>query len=315
MLSYEELCRHPNVFPALTGLKRAEFDSLLPRFTQAEAEQRGRSSHTRQGNKPRERSPGAGRPHDNTDADRLLMALLWLRIYPTYEVLGFFFELHKRNAQLNVRNVLEVLDSLSDFPFDRPSKDRKKLRSAAEVMAAFPDVRFLIDAKEQRINKPQGEEQQKPYYSGKKEAHTIKTQLVVNPRGQIELVSASVPGATHDLTLLRGSGVLERLGEGEGAMMDKGYVGVDKEYPDIPVVMPFKKPRGGELSDFQKDYNRRVAKERIVVEHTIAQVNRFTVLRQVFRGKQRQRHRQVIAVVAKLVNERLAVTPLKTHAA
>jgi hypothetical protein len=314
MLSYEEMCRHPNVFPALTGLKRSEFDALLPRFVQAEADLRGRSCHTRDG-KPRERSVGAGRPHDNSDADRLLMALMWLRIYPTYEVLGFFFDLHKRNAQLGVRWVLEVLDSLGDFPFDRPGDDRKKMRSPAEVMAAFPDVRFIIDAKEQRINKPAGEEKQKPYYSGKKKTHTIKTQFVVNPRGQIELVSGSVPGSTHDLTLLRGSGVLERLGEGAGAMMDKGYVGVDKHYPDVPLVLPYKKPRGGELSDFQKDYNRRVAKDRIVVEHTIAQVNRFTVLRQVFRGKQRERHSKVISVVAKLVNERLAVTPLKTHAA
>src|SRR5215204_7247585 len=193
MLSYEELCRHPNVFPALTGLKRAEFDALLPRFVQAQADRRARSTHTRRDNEPRSRSPGAGRPHDNSDADRLLTALMWLRVYPTYGVLGFFFDLHKRNAQLGVRAVLEVLDSLSDFPFDRPGKDRKKLRSAAEVMAAFPDVRFLIDAKEQRINKPAGEEKQKPYYSGKKKAHTIKTQFVVNPRGQIELVSRSVP--------------------------------------------------------------------------------------------------------------------------
>jgi hypothetical protein len=314
MLSYEELCRHPNVFPALTGLKRAEFDALLPRFVQAEADRRAGSSHTFAG-KPRERSAGAGRPHDNSAADRLLMPLMWLRIYPTYEVLGFFFDLHKRNAQLGVRSALEVLDSLSDFPFDRPGGDRKKMRSPAEVMAAFPDVRFIIDAKEQRINKPAGEEAQKPYYSGKKKTHTIKTQFVVNPRGQIEVVSGSVPGSTHDLTVLRSSDVLARLKDKEGAMLDKGYGGVDKDYPDIPLVLPVKKPRGGELSDEQRDYNRRVAKERIVVEHTIAQVNRFTVLRQVFRGKQRERHTKVIQVVAKVVNERLAVTPLKTHAA
>ena len=126
------------------------------------------------------------------------MTLLWLRVYPTYEVLGFFFGLHKRNAQLNILAALTVLDALSDFPFDRPGPDKKKARTAAEVMAAFPAVRVLIDAKEQRINKPQGEERQKPYYSGKKKTHTIKTQVVVNTRGQIEAISASnsfsVPG-------------------------------------------------------------------------------------------------------------------------
>jgi hypothetical protein len=315
MLSYEELCRHPAAFPSLTGMTRAEFDELLSRFRQAEADLRANSDSTRRDGKPRRRAPGAGHPYTHGAADRLLMALLWLRVYPTYEVLGFFFGLHKRNAQLNVLAALEVLDSLSDFPFDRPGPDRKKARSAAEVMAAFPAVRVIIDAKEQRINKPQGEERQKPYYSGKKKAHTIKTQVVVNTRGQIEAISESVPGSTHDLTLLVGSGVLGGLGEGEAAMTDKGYVGVDKHYPDVEVVIPYKKPRGGELSEQQKDFNGEVSRHRIVVEHTMAQLNRFTVLRQVFRAKRRGRHSQVTRVVAKLVNRRLAVTPLKTHAA
>jgi hypothetical protein len=315
MLSYEELCRHPAAFPSLTGMKRGEFDELLARFRQAEADLRASSQTTRRGGRPRERAAGAGRRYGRGAADRLLMALVWLRVYPTYEVLGFFFALHKRNAQLNVLAALEVLDSLSDFPFGRPGPDRKKARSAAEVMAAFPQVRVIIDAKEQRINKPRGEERQRPYYSGKKKAHTIKTQVVVDTRGRIEAVSESAPGSTHDLTLLVKSGVLGGLGEGEGAMTDKGYVGADKHCPDVPLVIPYRKPRGGELSDEQRAFNREVSRHRIVVEHAMAQLNRFTVLRQVFRGKKRERHSRVTRVVAKVVNRRLAVTPLKTHAA
>jgi hypothetical protein len=65
------------------------------------------------------------------------MALVWLRVYPTYAVLGFFFGLHERNAQLDVRAALVALDSLDDFPFDRPTRERPKMRSAAEVMAAW----------------------------------------------------------------------------------------------------------------------------------------------------------------------------------
>ena len=47
----------------------------------------------------------------------------------------------------------------------------------------------------------------------------------------------------------------------------------------------------------------------------MAQRNRFTVLRQVFRGRRRSRHGQVIRGAAKLVNRRLRVKPLKTYAA
>lgn len=315
MISYDELCRHPAAFPSLTGMTRVEFDTLADQFAHAEAQLKAASRTTRRG-LPRTNAPGAGHPHRHAACGRLLIALLWLRTYPTYEVLGLFFGLHKRNAQLNVRSALEVLDALDDFPRDRPPADRPKLRSPAEVMAAFPQVRVVIDGKEQRCHRPQGNEPQKPYYSGKKKCHTLKNQVVVDPCGRIETVSDSVPGgAHHDITLLRGSGVMEGLEDGEGAMLDKGYVGIDKDYPDIPIVIPFKAARNRPLTEPQKVYNRLVSSYRIVVEHTMAQLNRFTVLAQVFRGKKRERHSDVFRVVAKVLNRRLQVTPLKCYAA
>jgi hypothetical protein len=315
MFAYDTLIRYPSAFRSLTGMTRNEFDNLLVAFRAAQGRQQRDSQTTRRG-QPRRRAAGAGHPHRHDDCHRLLLALVWLRVYPTYELLGFFFGLHKRNAQLNVRAVLAALDTIDDFPFDRPGRARKKLRSADEVMAAFPQVRVLIDSKEQRVNRPTGSDAQKPYYSGKKKAHTVKIQVVVDPCGRIEAVGASLPGgANHDLPLLCGSGILEQLAEGEAAMVDKGYVGVKNYYPDVPIVIPFKAGRNHPLTEEQKAYNREVARYRIVVEHTMAQLNRFTVLRQVFRGQQRGRHSQVTRVVAKLVNRRLSVKPLKTYAA
>jgi IS5 family transposase len=315
MFAYEALSRYPSAFRSLTGMTPDEFGNLLAAFVAAQARRRRHSRTTRRG-QPRRRAAGAGHPHRHDDRHRLLMALVWLRVYPTYELLGFFFGLHKRNAQLNVRDALAVLDTTDDFPFDRPGRDRKKLGSLAEVMAAFPEARVIIDSKEQRVNRPRGYQAQKPYYSGKKKAHTVKAQVVVDPCGRIESVSDSVPGgANHDLPLLCGSGVLEQLAAGEGAMVDKGYVGLKNYYPGVPVIIPFKASRGHPLTAEQEAYNREVARCRIVVEHTMAQLNRFTVLRQVFRGQQRGRHGQVIRVVAKLVNRRLRVKPLKTYAA
>jgi hypothetical protein len=293
----------------------AEFEPLLTAFREAQDRLLQSRDTTRRG-QPRRRAAGAGHPYRHDDRHRLLLALVWLRVYPTYELLGFFFGLHKRNAQLNVRAVLDVLGTLDGSPFDGPHSGRKPLRSAAEIMTAFPEVRVLIDGKEQRVNRPTGYEAQKPYYSGKKKAHTVKTQIVGDPCGRIEGVSDSVAGgATRDLPLLCGSGVLEQLAPGEAAMVDKGHVGVANYFPDVPVVIPFKACRSQPLTEEQQAYNRKVARYRIVVEHTMAQLNRFTVLRQVFRGQQRWRHGQVIHVVAQGVNRRLLVKPLKTDAA
>jgi hypothetical protein len=295
-----------------------EFEALLTAFRAALDRLRSQTHTTRRG-RPRQRTIGAGHPFRHDDRHRLLMALVWLRVYPTYELLGFFFTLHKRNAQLNVRAVLDVLDTLDDFPFDRPGRDRRKLSTVSQVMEAFPSVRLVLDAKEQRVQRPHGAfDTQKPYYSGKKKTHTLKNQFGVGPDGLIESISASVPGgATHDVTLLRQTGVLDRLAEGEGAMLDKGYVGIDKGYPTVPLVIPFKARRNQPLTDEQKAFNRVVARYRIVVEHALAQLDRFTVLRQVFRGRSWRHgtaHSQVVRVVARLVNRRIAVCPLKTYA-
>jgi hypothetical protein len=222
MVAHESLVRYPSAFRSLTGMTPAEFARLLTAFLTAGDRLRDASRTTRRG-QPRRRAAGAGHPHRHDGRHRLLMALVWLRVYPTYELLGFFFGLHKRNAQLNVRDALAVLDTIDDFPFDRPGRDRKKLSALTDVMAAFPEVRVIIDRKEQRVHRPRGDDAQKPYYSGKKKAHTVKTPVVVDPCGRIEAVSDSVPGgANHDLPLLCGSGVLEQLAPGEAAMVDKG---------------------------------------------------------------------------------------------
>jgi hypothetical protein len=318
MFDYERLSRCPSAFRSLTGLNPTEFEALLIDFQAAHDRHRRQRTTTTRQPRPRRRAAGAGHPFRHDARHRLLMALVWLRVYPTYELLGFFFGLHKRNAQLNVRAVLAVLDTLGDFPFDRPAADRQPLTSAADVMTAFPEVRLVIDGKEQRVHKPQESfAAQKPYYSGKKKAHTLKSQIAVRPNGLIESVSASVPGSVHDLTLLRDTDLLGRLLPGEGVMVDKGYVGLAKDYAAVPIVIPFKAAKSRPLTEEQQAFNRSVAQQRIVVEHTMAQLNRYTVLRQVFRGRWQQHpiaHSQMVRVVARLVNRRMRVCPLKTYA-
>lgn len=317
MLRYEALARHPRAFRSLTGFAPAAFDALFADFTAA-ADRRARASRTTRRGGPRRRAAGAGRRHALGPRTRLLLGLVWLRAYPTYALLGALFGLDEGNALRNARDVVAVLASLGDFPFDRPDHDpdRHKVSSLVEVMDAFPGIRLVIDTKEQRCHRPGGDfAAQKPYYSMKKKAHTLKVQIAVRPDGRVESVGDAVPGGSkHDKTVLRESGLLDRLAPGEGAMMDKAYATLRAEYPGRPLVTPEPARRNHPLTDHQKVANRFIARYRIVVEHTIAQLNTYTALRQVWRGD-RGGHPGVVRAVAGLVNRRIDATPLKRYAA
>src|SRR5947208_1113301 len=80
-----------------------------------------------------------------------------------------------------------------------------------------------------RLRRAAGWEDQKPFYSGKKKRHTLKSQVVVTPGGRIASVSKTAPGRTHDLTVLRHTRVLGNLPAEAGVMTDKGYVGVEAD--------------------------------------------------------------------------------------
>src|SRR5512135_731434 len=312
MLTYQALCPVPVIFPALTGLTHDEFDRLVADFTAARDRLRASSAQTKRGT-PRQRAAGAGAPPAHDPPTRLLIALVWLRIYPTSELLGWLFGLEKSNAWEAVQDALAVLETLADFPFERPASERKKLATKQAVFDAFPQVAVIIDAKEQPFRRPQGWEQQKPFYSGKKKRHTVKNQLVCRPDGRLGAVSQTVPGSTHDLTVLRGDGLLDRLDPDEGAMGDKAYTGPQADRPEVPVIVPAKATRGHPLSAEQTAANRVISGCRVVIEHVMAQLNRFQVLRQVFRSVF-GRHTRVIRVVAALVDRRIAAVPLKTYA-
>jgi len=312
MLTYRALCQVPEIFPALTGLTRDEFDRLVLDFTTARARLRASSERTKRG-APRQRAAGAGAPPAHDPPTRLLIAVAWLRIYPTYELLGWLFGLEKSNAWEAVQDALAVLEALADFPFERPAAERKKLATKQAVLEAFPQVAVIIDGKEQPFRRPQGWEQQKPFYSGKKKRHTVKNQIVCRPDGRIGAVSRTAPGSTHDLTVLRGDGLLERLDADEGAMGDKAYAGAQGDRPEVPLIVPAKATRGHPLTEEQKAANRVISRFRVVIEHVNAQLNRFQVLKQVFRGAF-GRHTRVIRVVAALVDRRVAAVPLKSYA-
>jgi transposase len=102
--------------------------------------------------------------------------------------------------------------------------------------------------------------------------------------------------------------VADRLESDEAMMGDKGYQGIQHAHPS---VLPHKKPKGGELTDEQKAFNRRLSKARVVVENTICQIKTFRVMADRYRHPRDSRN-DVFNIVAALVNRRIQRRPLRT---
>ena len=305
MTIYDKLRRRPAAFRSLTGLSVEEFDVLYDEL----AAKIDSYDESRLQRRARKRALGAGGQYQHDARNRLLMAMIWLRTYPTYEVLGFLFDLHKSNIGRNLETLLAVLrDALGD-EIEWPDKTRRQ-RKMADFMQDFPDVAAIVDATEQPTQRPQDQEHQKAPYSGKKKRHTLKTQLVVGPDGELMDVSDTVPGAQHDKTLYDESGVGDYLDEDEAMMGDAGYQGIQHEHP---AVLPYKKPKGEELTKEQKEHNRRLSRIRVVIENTIAQIKTFRVMAEVYRHA-RENYNDTFRIVAVLVNRRIQRRPLRRSA-
>jgi hypothetical protein len=298
IMRYHALIRHPVVFLKMTGLHVPEFDDLvrdvLPAFLAAEEQRLQRPD--------RQREVGGGRSAELDGRNQLLLTVVWLRQYPTHEVLGYLFGVSDSTVSRVINRLLPLLEQAGRDTMRLPDPGRKRRRSLNELLTDTPELAVVIDSFEQKVQRPKAADERDDWYSYKKRSHTLKTQLAVDEEtGRIVDLAASVKGRTHDLTLLKQSRLLQRLPDGIGALGDLGYQGIRDLHP--LAACPRKKPWGKDKPRPPEDiaYNRAFSQRRIVVENTINRLRRYQALAQPDR-QHRQQHTARVCAVAGLVN-------------
>lgn len=296
ILRREHLGRFPAVFRSMTGLTVAAFDALLPELRAAFAADRRR----RLDRPGRRRAVGGGDDFDLDPAEQFLLTVVWLRQYPTQEVLGYLFGVSDSTALRAVRRCLPVLEQSGKDTRRLPDPGRGRRKALPALLRDTPQLAVVIDTFEQKVQRPQ--RRQRAYYSGKKKAHTLKSQVAVDEEtGRVVDVAESAPGPRADVEVLKRSGVLRRLPRGLGALGDLAYVGIAGLHPEGLGAAPRRKPRGKPRPDEDRRYNRAFARRRIVVEHAIGRLRRYQALSQADRHHRRG-HTARVRAVAGLVN-------------
>lgn len=155
--------------------------------------------------------------------------MVWLKRYPTHEVLGYLFGVSDSTAGRYIKRLLPVLEASGQAGMKKAGQRGKGLE---ELLEETPGLTVLIDSFEQRVQRPRSRTEADEYYSGKKKQHTLKTQVAVDEQtGEIIDISVSVKGPTADLTLLKESKLLDELPPEAEMMADLGYQGIQTLHP------------------------------------------------------------------------------------
>jgi hypothetical protein len=124
--------------------------------------------------------------------------------------------------------------------------------------------------------------------------------LVVSGKTKRILCIAHDKGKTHDFKVFKKSKL--PLNEKTRAKLDSGYQGVQQVHRNSEI--PTKSSKNKPLTDKDKAANRKLAKERVVVEHVIGSIKVFKILSERYRNR-RTNHTQRVKLICGIYNYQL----------
>ena len=191
--------------------------------------------------KDMKRDIGAGRPFKLDVKDRFLMLLVYYRLYITYTLAGFLFDLDQSNICRDIQKIESLIRQCLPIP-QKIYNITKRLRTVDEIEHYFPGFLVFIDSTEQQLPRPKNKRKRKAYYySGKKKKHTVKIQIMVNNHGIIIHKTGHKKGRRHDYDIYKENRPVTP--NKVVNVVDLGYLGIEKDYSEQLSSLPYKKKR------------------------------------------------------------------------
>lgn len=130
---------------------------------------------------------------------------------------------------------------------------------------------------------------------------------IVTPLKVIKYLSRVYFGKKHDFSLLKSEfPPCEAWFKKFNIKVDLGYVGIAKHYQCDSLSIPHKKSKNHPLTEEQKEANRKLASERIVIENSFAGLKRYRILSDRLRIHDLDFYDEILGVCAGLWNFYLA---------
>jgi len=298
----ERIISNKRLTSAVLGVTPDEFQTLLPDFSAGLFEDR----EERYLELDRKRKPGGGKKGVlRTDAEKLFFILFYHKVYPTYDVLSLFYDCARSVPFKRQKQLSEILEKVLGKKLVLP---KRQIRSTDEFFQAFPEAKEVFaDGTERPIQRPKDKEKQKQNYSGKKKRHTRKNLVLTDKKKRVGFLSKTIEGKKHDFAILKEDVPPDVLPKDILKYLDLGFLGFEKEYPGSSVSMPKKKPIRKELTEEEKEANKKISSVRVLVENALAGVKRLRIVSDVFRGRKKDFDDQVMLISCGLWNYHLSM--------
>ncbi len=259
MFNISYIIRKKDLFPTVLGISHYHFERLLPKFSQALRIKQ----YSRIPDNKRRRKVGGGRKSNlGDDTRKLFFILFYYRHYPTLRFAQALFSLEDSHIHYWIHFLTSVLWEALGYQLDLP---KAKVSSLQGLYSTCPDLKeFIVDGTEREIERPKNKTKQKDYYSGKKKEHTVKNQVIINPRKKkILYVSKTITGRVHDKKALVEDGVLILAPPKSKGLGDLAYQGVKEDCPWLNMVTPIKRRPCHKLSEAEKITNKTLSAVRV----------------------------------------------------
>lgn len=304
MINVNRLFSQDRLMRAATGLTITGFLELLETFSKVLRKDKWKRYQQGILLGTRKRKPGGGKKGTlKTDESKLLFILLYFKCYPTMDILGIIFNLDRSNVQRNIQKLTLILEKTLGKKLSLP---KRRISSLKEFFKAFPDIKdAFINGTERPIQRPKHQEKQKRHYSGKKKAHTKKNIIISDEKNKIGYLSPTAAGKKHDYLILKEEISPAVIPKDVDFWLDKGFTGLDKDYPDHSWIIPKRKPKGKDLTLKEQKTNKIISSIRIKAEHIIGGVKMLRIVADKFRNKSDKFSDQVMNISCKLWNYQL----------
>ena len=278
MINTHRLLKNPRLCKAVTGSSPEELKRLLPTFDQCLIQYHYQVKPKEE----RERKIGGGRRGDlPITLHKLVFILIYLKVYPTFDVMAFLTDRQRSKCQRSVMQFLPVLEMALGRHLVLP---KRKINSIEEFFQRFPEAKeVFLDGTERRVQKPRNIKKRGKLYSGKKKATTRKTIVVSNGQRRILVLTPTKSGRRHDKRIADKFQIVQNIPEEVVIWTDTGFQGIQHGHPNT--VMPTKATKKKPLTYEQKQNNRTIAGIRVLSEHAIGGMKRLKAAADVYRNK------------------------------